>query len=244
MKGIVCALLLLLPSIGATAVEPPHDPAAVLILDRMSAVIGELGSCSYTLETSNDVVDQDHGAMTRLGVHEVCLVGPNKMLVNSRTDKGHRGFWYDGKTVSFYSYDENNYAVVNAPAGILSAIDMVHQEYGIDFAGADFFYPAFADDLIENSMELRYVGKSEVRGKSCFHILARNKSELIQLWIADDALNLPVMYLITKTDQPGAPRYSATFTDWKLNPNLPTSIFEFVPPDSATEITLLPKSGR
>jgi len=67
----------------------------------MSAVIGELGSCSFTLNVSRDVNDQDLGLVKHFGVDEVHMLGPDKMVINSRSDSGHKGYWYDGKTVTY-----------------------------------------------------------------------------------------------------------------------------------------------
>ncbi|MCI0453293.1 MAG: DUF2092 domain-containing protein [Candidatus Latescibacteria bacterium] len=238
------ALLFLLAAVSAFAAEPVNDAVAVQLLDRMSAVIGELGSCSFTLASSNDVIDQDHGLVTRCGLHEVHMVGPDRMLVNSRLDDLHHGYWYNGKTITYYSYDENNYAIVKAPDSILGTIDAINRDYGVDFPAADFFFPNFTDDLIDGSDEIRYLGKRIVDGQPCFHILAASRETRIQFWIADDALNLPVRYSIMRTGKSGTTQFTGTFSNWLLNPELPTAMFDFSPPLSATEITLMPKKGR
>ncbi len=245
MRPIVLfSSFILMATIAAHAAEPVNDAGAVQLLDRMSTVIGDLSSCRYTLTVSHDVVDQDHGPITKHAVHEVMMVGPDKMLVQSRLDDSHRGYWYNGKTITYYSYDENNYAIVKAPDSILETIDKIHNDYGVDFPATDFFYPTFVDDLIDHSDEIRYVGKKVVSCKNCFHILAKSKGQRTEIWIADDAFNLPVMYSIASGDDKGAPRYVATFSDWQLNPELPLVLFDFSPPRSAVEITLVPKSGQ
>ena len=66
----------------------------------------------------------------------------------------------------------------------------------------------------------------------------------VQLWIADDSLNLPVKLSIVYYDQKNAPRYEATFSNWQINPALPSAIFDFVPPQTAARITLVPKTGK
>ncbi len=244
MKQVLCGFLLWIMSMDASAQGPGNDPAAVQILDHMSAVIGELGSCSFTLNVSRDVNDQDLGLVKHFGVDEVHMLGPDKMVINSRSDSGHKGYWYDGKTVIYYSYDENNYATVKAPDTILETIDAIHRDYGVDFPAADFFYPKFTDDLIDNSDKVVFLGKKNVEGRDCFHILAIGKSMSIQLWIEDDALNLPVKFSIAYYDQRNTPQYEATFSNWEINPELPAAIFEFMAPQTAAQITLVPKTGK
>ena len=244
VKRILVGILLLAASMNARAQGPGNDPAALQVLDHMSAVIGELGSCSYTVNVWRDVNDPDLGLVTHFIVNEVYMLGPNKMLVDSKSDGDHRGYWYDGTTITYYSYDENNYAAIKAPATILETIDAINRDYGIDFPAADFFYPTFTDDLIENSDRIVFLGKENVEGRDCFHILAKFKTMGVQLWIANDSLNLPVKYSIVDYDQKNAPRYEATFSNWQINPVLPSAIFDFVPPAAAAPIRLVPKTSK
>lgn len=74
--------------------EANSDASAVMILDRMTSVIGELESCSFTLESSNDVEVYPYGLVKQFTHSEVYLVGPDKMLVQSRGKDGHVGYWY------------------------------------------------------------------------------------------------------------------------------------------------------
>jgi hypothetical protein len=217
------------------------DPVAVYIMDHMSDIIGELTSCSYRLSTETDENHYQHGLIKHFGTHEVFMVGPDKMLVNTRNQHGHRGYWYDGDTLAYYSYTENNYGMIDAPANIISTIDSLYQTYDIEFPAADFFYPTFTDDMLDNFSKIIYLGNKIVEGKNCFHILASNEDMNIQLWVTDDALNLPYKFVITYKDQEPALQYQATFSNWEINPDLPTAIFEFIPPEGAREITIAPK---
>jgi len=244
VKRILVGILLLAVSMNARAQGPGNDPAALQILDHMSDVIGELGSCSYTVNVWRDVNDPDLGLVTHFIANEVYMRGPNKMLIDSKSGVDHRGYWYDGTTITYYSYDENNYAAIKAPATILETIDAINRDYGIDFPAADFFYPTFTDDLIENSDRIVFLGKKNVEGRDCFHILAKFKTMGVQLWIANDSLNLPVKYSIVDYDQKNAPRYEATFSNWQINPVLPSAIFDFVPPAAAAPIRLVPKTSK
>jgi len=229
-------------SFGVFAQGAKIDSTAVLLLDRMTNVIGDLGSCSFKLNTSYDTPDQDHGLIKQFGTHDVYLVGPDKMLVNSTGAKGHRQFWYNGSQLSYYSYDENNYAVLDAPLTILQTIDSVNKNFGIEFPAADFFYPTFTDDLIENSDQIAYLGQTQIMGKDCFQILVTTKETSIQIWISSDAFNLPLRYAIVYSNLEGNPQYEATFSDWQINSDLPAAMFDFLPPPGAKKIRMISKS--
>ena len=240
MKKISSFFLLML-TFNLYAQESRFDTTAILILDKMSSVIGDLSSCNYTLNTSNDQIDVELGLVKQFTTHRVYMVGPDKMLVDSRGEKGHRGFWYNGEMLAYYSYSENNYAIIDAPANIIATIDTVNKTYGIDFPAADFFYPSFTDDLIENNDEIIFVGKSSVDEKECFHIIAKNSLMSTQVWISDDALFLPVKMVIIYYDVSPNQQYEATFSNWQLNPSLPNAMFEFTPPAGANKLKLIAK---
>jgi hypothetical protein len=238
MKKIFFVLILSFQLFGQ---DSNYDTTAIQILDKMADIIGNLASCSYNLNTSYDVIDVELGTIKHFDNHKVYMVGPDKMLVDSRGDKGHRGYWYNGKQLAYYSYTQNNFAVIDAPSTIIAAIDTVNKVYGIDFPAADLFYPTFTDDLINNYDEIILAGTSEVSNKNCFHIIAKNSQMSIQLWISNDALFLPERMVIVYYDVNPNTQYDATFTGWKINPQLPDAMFDFSPPAGANELTLVAK---
>ena len=219
------------------------DSVAVLVLDRMSDVIGELGSCSFNLITS---VDQKglYGLEKKFSNYEVYFKGPSKMLVQARSDDFHKGYWYNGEHMVYYSYKENNYSVINAPDSTLVMIDRIHEDYEIEFPASDFFYPAITDDILENFPTVAFLGNKNINGQNCFHILADNDKMTFQVWISDDALTLPIKFSITYKDREAKPQYLAAFSDWKLNPDLPDVLFEFIPPPGSHQITILSKNEQ
>jgi hypothetical protein len=242
MKKLFFSLFWAALSFGVHAQETKIDSTAVILLDRMSNIIGELGSCSFNLNTSYDTLDPDQGLIKQFATYEVHMSGPDKMLVISTGAKGHRQFWYNGSQLSYYSYDENNYAVLDAPPTIVQTIDSVNKNFGVEFPAADFFYPTFTDDLIKNIVQISYLGQTQIMGRNCFQVLAIGKEMSIQIWISDDAFNLPLRYAIVYRNVKGNPQYEAAFSDWKINPDLPAEMFNFLPPPGATEIRILSKS--
>ena len=242
MKTKIIGLWLTLLPAGVFATQPPIDPVAVRILDAMTSLIGDFNAVSFDLRATNDVQDEYMELVQQSGISHIYMLGPDKMLIDSRwTDKGHQGFWYNGKELVYYSYDENNYAIINTPPTILETIDTVNKIYGVKFPGADFFYPTFTDDLIDASNEIKYLGKEMIRGKECFHILAFSDEMNIQLWISNDSYNLPVKFMIIYKKRPGKPHYEAVFSNWNINPDLPDALFEFVPPPQAEKIMIMPQ---
>jgi hypothetical protein len=241
MKKVFLALAYLAFAVTANGQTKNHDPHAILILDRMSDFIGELGSCSYVLDVASDHKNDDGVYKKHLSTFEVFMVGPDKMLVDLKGRKGHREYIYNGEVVSFYYHNENNYGIVDAPGNIMQTIEMMNHDYGIDFPAADIFYPAFTDDLIETFDVISFEGKDVLNGKECFQILAVSGSMVFQLWITNDAMNLPARFVVYKKNEPSTPQYDATFSSWAINPVLPLSMFEFVPPAGSRQVSMLPR---
>lgn len=239
--AFIISVMLLLAHPKVFGQESKIDSTAIRILDKMAYMIGDLNSCSFSLSTSYDVIDLEMGLIKHFINHRVYMAGPDKMLIDSRGDKGHRGFWYNGRQLAYYSYTQNNYAVIDAPPDIIATIDTVNKMYGIDFPAADIFYPTFTDDIINDYDEIIFAGKSSVDGNDCFHIIAKNKQMSFQIWISEDALFLPKKMVIVYYDANPNTQYETTFSNWEINPVLPDAMFEFTPPADANKITLIAK---
>ena len=234
-------MLVLMIVAAGYAQEEKIDPAAVQILDHMNDLIGELKSCSYNLSSSQDVMDPDHGWIKSFQDAHVIMSGPDKILVKSVGDKGNRGFWYNGTNVTFYSFSENNYARIDAPEDIISTMDTLKMKYDLEIPAADFFYPSFTDDILESFDSIEFLGEKTVNGEPCFHLKSSNEEMEVQYWISDDAYFLPKRYLIIYKNKNNM-QYQGTFSDWKLNPDIPDAVFEFSQPPTANEIKILAKN--
>ena len=243
MKHLLLTFIGLIMLFPARAQEPRVDTVAVMIIDHMASVIGELNSCSFTLNTSVDVRDPDFGLVTQNETDEVYLAGPNKMHVNFNGDKGHRGFWYNGSASVFYSYDENNYVVIDAPGNIIAMIDTINKNYGIEFPAADFFNPTLTDDMLAIFDDIIFAGKKKLEGRECLLILASNKDMSVQIWLSSDAFMLPQKFIIIYKNDDNK-QYEANFSKWDLNPDIPASVFDFIQPPKARHISILPKTNR
>jgi len=216
------------------------DTVAVSILDRMSAMIGDLSSCSVTIKSNYDLHSKELGLVKHSDVEQLFLHGPDKLLVRSEGDKGSKDFFFDGQTLSYYSIDRNQYGQIQSPTtNIMEMIDTVNKLYGIEFPVADFFYPTFVDDILLESKNLVYLGLTKVDGKECFHIAGSARDKTFQFWISNDAFYLPMKVVIVYTSKEMNPQFEATLSDWQINPNLPDAMFEFSAPMKAKKIKLV-----
>lgn len=227
--------------ISARSQEKSYDTMAIVVLDHMSAIIGDFTSCSFTLNAETDVTDPNLGTVTGHEVSHVWFSGPDKLLIEAWGGKGHRGYWYNGHTLTWYSFTENNYVVIPVPGRTMTMIDSVNDVYGIDFPAADFFYPTLSDDLIGASDFISFQGRTKIDDQTCFLVVATNKEMTVQIWISDEVMFLPLKLVINYAGKNANHRYEASFSDWQINPVLPDAMFEFALPPGAHEVSILPR---
>jgi hypothetical protein len=216
------------------------DTVAVAILDKMSAMIGELSSCSVTIRSNYDISSKELGLIKHSDDQQLFIHGPNQLLLKSEGDQGSHDLYFDGQMLTYYSMDKNQYGQIEAPVNVVEMIDTVNKLYGIEFPAADFFYPTFVDDILADSKTLVYLGLTRVDNKECFHIAGTTPDKTFQFWIADDAFTLPIKMVIVYTNKEMHPQYEATLSDWQINPSLPDALFTFTVPHRARKVKLMP----
>lgn len=232
-KIVVSSSILAVLVVLLTACESSgeYDSRAVASLDQMSDVIGELSSASYTLDTIN----ASTADLEIRNEHDVYMRGPDKMYVHSVGTQGQKSYWYDGSKLAYFSYTKNVYAIVDAPDGIIKMIDHIHTQYGVDFPAADFFYPDFTDDIMDNYNSL-YFAEEEIDGIECVSVVAENDSETVQVWI-DKTTYLPHRMII-ESKLNSSNFYDVVFSNWVTNQKLPDFLFDFKAPNNSKEIQL------
>jgi hypothetical protein len=241
MKKSYLLVLMFLTTIGYAQKIEKIDTVAIDLLDKMSAIIGELSSVTFELETESDVMNELLDNERHFGTHDIQMDGPDKMAFHSRGYKGNRAMWYNSGLLTYYSFDENNYITVDAPDNVITMVDSMHAKYDFKFPAMDLFYPTLTDDILDNFETVKYLGLKVVDGQQCFHIMGSSKTMSFQLWIENNTTFLPKRYLFIDKEK-SYQQHQGTFTNWQLNPVLPPSMFDFVPPKKAKLISILSKS--
>ena len=234
-------LLLWLPLTGFSQEQKDIDPVAISLIDKMGGVIGSFGTCSFNLSTVYDETNQEGLLERKFENHKVYFRGPDKMAVRSRGEKGNKGYWYNGSVLTWYSFDENNYVTIPTPDTIIETIDSLNTTFGFRFPAADFFYPAFGDDLLEEFDTIKFSGIKTLGDAEYFHIIAENDTYNFQLWIENGAYYLPKKYLIIRK-APGLFMEEGTFDNWITNPSMPDEIFAFPLLTLLALIDIMPKN--
>ncbi|QAT84585.1 hypothetical protein EJ065_3016 [Corallococcus coralloides] len=228
-----------------TGSEAKVDPQAQRILRQMSDFLAEQREFSVRTEGTLDQV-LDSGQKIQLQrAGDVRLQRPNRLRVDRAGDLAKLHLFYDGQRLTVHGEQANAYATTPAPSTLDATLDMALQRLGLDAPGGDLLVSNPYTALIEDVRSGKYLGRAKVNGVPVHHLAFRNRDGVDwELWVEDGPRPLPLKYVITSRDLPGAPQYSVTLSEWNLSPQLTPDLFQFTPPRDAMRVSFLAPDSR
>ena len=148
--------------------------------------------------------------------------------------------WYDGKTLSILSRQQNSYATTKAPGTIDEMMDYLFEEFGLEVPIADLLVSDPYNSATQRVRSGQYIGLHQVQGTKCHHLAFRQNNVDWQIWIEDGDNPLPRKLVITHKGLPGHPQFIAIFDKWNLSPKLSKDLFTFKVPEGAKRIEIEP----
>lgn len=229
----VAALVIAIGAPASNALGQELDPRE--LLSNMSAEIAGLERFILSGEANTDA---------RLGAGQIIQNSSEVTMYVSKPDAMHlvrrdaedkKHLYFSEGLVSIYTKSVNLYAQAEVPEGLGAAVDFAINEIGIDAPLLDFVSSDMSENLLADAQELRHLGKSLVRGKLYEQVTIRNSEVDIQVWIAAEGRPLPGKLLISSKWEGGVPRF-VVFMNWDTDPEFPDDVFNFDPPEGATEV--------
>lgn len=213
-----------------------RDPETLAALDKMGAALRKLQIFGVHLDTTQETVLTTGQKVQIGGAIDYRIRRPNGMRVDMVTDREARSLYYDGKTLTLDSPRLGFYAQVDkAPPTIRGALTMVATNYGIETPLADLFTWGENPELQARIKSAFYVGAETIDGLVCDQYAMRQENVDWQVWIRRGVEALPCKMVITSTDDPSMPQYSAVLT-WTPRANYPASDFTFAPTKDSRKI--------
>jgi hypothetical protein len=226
------------PATAAQADTPRGISAdAKAVLDRMTAYVQGLQAYSIQAHGTRDEVI-DHGyKLQHNETASLQVQRPNQMRAEVSGDLRNRGFYYDGKTITIDSPDDNVYASAPASEKLGTLIgDLL--DSGVELPLIDVLYQATAGTLTEQVRTGQVVGEADIEGVSCDHLAFRQSDTDWQLWVEKGARPLPRKIVITTRHEVGDPQFTATLT-WNTQPKFGPNNFTFAPPKDAKKVNFV-----
>jgi outer membrane lipoprotein-sorting protein len=232
LKSII-GLALTATILGACSTQSTKylDADAIAALDNLTATMGELESCSFTLQTT-EISIETGSPEASFKKTDAYLNGPSQMYFYTENNKGRRGVWYNETELSVFMFDDNTFQTIAVPERLMQVIDSLNGNFKMEFPAADFFYPSLADDVIQNSDSVFLLENKTIDGVDHLQVMAFNGKNEVYI-IIDSETYLPKQLEIYGKGEKLGESYISTLSNWRINPNLPESLFQFSPGDAA-----------
>jgi hypothetical protein len=232
----LCAVQACLAQVAAAE---PRDPAVIARLAQMGDYLRSLKSFNVKAETAKDEVLADGQKLQFGGTLEYRYATPDKLHASLRTDRKWREFYFDGTTLTQVAPRMGYYGSVAMSGKVGEVMTRLAQSYDIDMPLADLFYWGTPSSGVDDISAATLIGPARVGGVDTDHFALRQAGVDWQLWIERGARPLPRKLVITTTDEPAQPQYSATLS-WDLGAKTPAAAFTYAPPKGAHRIELTP----
>ena len=235
---LLCATQACLAQAAAAPAEE-RDPAVFSRLAQMGDYLRSLPSFVVKAETAKDEVLESGQKVQFSGTLEYRYAKPDWLRASVRTDRKWREFYFDGKTLTQVAPRMGYYGSVQIPGKVGEVMTGLAQRYDIDMPLADLFYWGTPSSGVDDVTAATLIGPARIGGIETEHFALRQAGVDWQIWIERGARPLPRKLVITTTEEPAQPQYSATLS-WDLGAHTPAAAFTYAPPKGAHRIELTP----
>jgi hypothetical protein len=220
-------------------VTPAIAPEAGRILSAMGEYLKAAPQVSFHADITHDDL-LPTGQKLQLGAtYEAAVRRPDRIYTAYSGDIDERRFWYDGKTITLYDPVLDVYGSEPGKPTIDATVEHLTKVLGFAPPLSDLMTSDPAATLRKNAIFGFVVGRAQVGGVPCHHLAFVEENIDWQIWIADGTEVVPRKLIITYKSLPGAPQFTALFSDWDLATRPPDSLFKAAPPPSASRISFL-----
>jgi len=151
--------------------------------------------------------------------------------------------WYKDGKFTLLRQPANVWGRVAVPSTLPEAMSSIAYEYKVPVPFADLLTGDAGELWLGEDVEwVNYIGEAWADGQWTDHVALRRPGVDIQIWFRQGDEPYPVKMAIVRTDEDGQPGFSARFREWYTR--LPNgAIPEFVPPDGAERLEIVPVIG-
>lgn len=219
----------------STPAAAARDPDAMAALDRMGAALRRLQSFGLHVDVTTEEVLTTGQKIQNSGTVEYRVRAPNGLRIEMVSDKQARTIYYDGRNVTLFAPRVGYYASFAAPATIRETVRVARERYGVETPLADLFMWGTDPEATARVTSAFRVGDETIGGQVCEQYAMRQQGVDWQVWIRRGDNALPCKLVITSTDDPSMPQYTALMT-WRPDQTFADSDFAFTPPANARQI--------
>lgn len=221
----------------AATETPAVEPEALAALTRMGQYLRSLETFELEATTSIDEVTDAGQKLQFDGATTYRVRRPNAMFVETRTDRKHRQFIYDGATFTVFAPRQGFYAQVPTNGTNAELITHARERYDIELPLVDLFFWGTDQADMSAITSASHIGFARINGVDTDQYAFRQEGLDWQVWIERGDRPLPRKIVITTLDGEANPQYTATL-NWNANPGFSNATFTFRPPAEARLIRI------
>ncbi|WP_036946523.1 DUF2092 domain-containing protein [Pseudanabaena sp. PCC 6802] len=231
-----------LRTLAQSAPESPIFPneEAEAILKKACDTLRTKQAFTVDVDITYDNVLDSGEKVQYSAFQQLSVKRPNQLRADYTGDERHSSFYYDGKTFSLLAKKANLYATRPAPATIDAAIAEIEEKYDVTIPLSKLVVSDPCSEIAPNIKKSTYIGFDMVNRVPSYHFLFTGEEKDFQVWISDEAEPVPQKLVITYKELPGAPQYTAIFSNWNFKPQISANTFSFTPPAGTGKIEFLP----
>lgn len=242
MTGILHRAPLLLALIlaatpAASQEQQSVDPEAVAALGRMGAAMRALTNVSLHADVTTEEVLTTGQKLQYGGTIELMARRPDRLRLSLKSDRQAREFYYDGKSATLFSPRIGYFATFEAPPTTAELLQRAAERYDLELPLVDLVEWGAGGGRPDDLQSAFQVGTETIDGKLCDQFAFREEGQDYQIWIAQGEQALPCKIVVTTTDDPSMPQFSAVLS-WQPARDFAADTFVFTPPESSRRIAI------
>ncbi len=190
-------------------------------------------------DISFDVLQSD-GRLLEFGASRVITIRrPDRVRMSvARRDGDARTLYFDGSTIWIDLPSHRAFVREERPGTLYAAFEHLSEELGVPVPLANLFSENFAAPFENQIGSGYYVGRADIRGRSCEHLAFRLPEVDVQLWVEEGDRPLLARIVITHKRDDGNPQFRATLHDWDLTLETPETLFHFEPEEGSERLVV------
>ena len=237
MRRRASATVVLTTVLTLSSAAQAEDDAAQ-ILKAMSDYVSSQQSISLTFNSDIEVITPEIQKIQFTSSGKLVLGRPDKLRASRTGGYTDVEIVFDGTTVAILGKNINAYAQSEVSGNVDKLVDVLRDQYSLEFPGADLLLSNPYEVLMADVLEAKHIGQGVVDGVECEHLAFRNQDTDWQLWVEVGNRPIPRKFVITSKATAAAPQYTLLIKDWKTDAAINADLFAFQPPAEAKKVEL------
>jgi hypothetical protein len=208
------------------------------ILKAMSDYLTSQKAMMVSFDADIEVITPDLQKIQFASSGKLLLRRPDKLRFSRTGGYADIDVTFDGNTLTVYGKNLQSYAQFESPGTVDEIIGQLRDDHNVGAPGADFLLSYVYDELIEEELEAKYIGRGVIDGVECEHLAFRKADTDWQIWIELGDRPIPRKYVITSKTVAGVSQYTLRIKEWASNVGILAESFEFQAPEGAMKLPL------